>query len=177
MGSSNQSAKALTQLDTMKKAESKAKNLKVDNDFKVIRDINPSLYAKRWTFIKTGLDDFRDGFPPTIDEYTLSMKQSFTPLIKHDDNLTLPQRLSTADAKKRLSNKEIFYSRRIPASERRRKRIDQVERTLSEHPLLLLPELDDSLPTELYEDVVDILDPIYWKCWKTALLPCKATKA
>jgi len=159
MGSSNQSAKALTQLDAMKKAELKAKNLKVDNDFKVIRDINPSLYAKRWTFIKTGLDDFRDGFPPTIDEYTLSMKQSFTPLIKHDDNLTLPQRLSTADAKKRLSNKEIFYSRRIPASERRRKRIDQVERTLSEHPLLLLPELDDSLPTELYEDVVDILDP------------------
>lgn len=37
--------------------------------------------------------------------------------------------------------------------------MDQVEKTLSEHPLLLLPDLDDSLPTELYEDVVDILDP------------------
>ena len=71
--------------------------------------INPSLYAKRWTFIKTGLDDFRDGFPPTIDDYTLSMKQSFAPLIKHDDNLTLPQRLSTVDSKKRLSNKEVDF--------------------------------------------------------------------
>lgn len=37
--------------------------------------------------------------------------------------------------------------------------MEKVEKTLSEHPLLLLPELDDSLPTELYEDVVDILDP------------------
>ena len=75
---------------------------------KLFAQINPSLHAKRWTFIKTGLDDFRDGFPPMIDDYTLSMKQSINaPLIKHDDNVTFPQRLSTIDSKKRLTNKEV----------------------------------------------------------------------
>ena len=43
-----------------------------------------------------------------IDDYTLSMKQSINaPLIKHDDNVTFPQRLSTIDSKKRLTNKEV----------------------------------------------------------------------
>ena len=43
-----------------------------------------------------------------IDDYTLSMKQSINaPLIKHDDNVTFPQRLSTIDSKKRLTSKEV----------------------------------------------------------------------
>ena len=73
--------------------------------------MKPSLHAKRWTFIKTGLDDFRDGFPPNIEDFTLSMKESLAPLVNSpEDSVSLPKRLSTHDSKKRLTNKEVRSS-------------------------------------------------------------------
>ena len=58
-----------------------------------------------------------------------------------------------------FSYNEAFFSRKIPASERRRKRIKELEDTLLEHPLMLLPGLEEGLEPELYDEVIDILDP------------------
>ena len=58
-----------------------------------------------------------------------------------------------------FSYKEAFFSRKIPASERRRARIKELENTLLEHPLMLLPGLEEGLEPELYDEVIDILDP------------------
>jgi hypothetical protein len=57
----------------------------------------------------------------------------------------------------RLTPEETYFSRKIPAAERRLKRICDLEKRLSEHNLRLLPELD--LPPELYDEVFAILDP------------------
>ena len=58
-----------------------------------------------------------------------------------------------------FSCKEAFISRKIPASERRRARIKELENTLLEHPLMLQPRLEEGLEPELYDKVIDILDP------------------
>ena len=58
-----------------------------------------------------------------------------------------------------FSYKEALFSRKIPTSERRRARIKELENTLLEHPLMLLPGLEEGLEPELYDEVIDIPDP------------------
>ena len=45
------------------------------------------------------------------------------------------------------------------AAERRRRRVEALEKNLKDHPLALFPDLENGLTPELYEEIVDILDP------------------
>jgi len=125
--------------------------------------LNPSLCSKKWTFIKAGLDDFRDRFPPRVTDYIVRQKPGPEPIItglkrdKKEKNLLNSNR--NYNITEKLTYQEAFFSRKIPASERRRARIKELEHTLLEHPLMLLPGLEEGLEPELYDEVIDILDP------------------
>jgi hypothetical protein len=58
-----------------------------------------------------------------------------------------------------FSAKELLISKRIPAAERKLKRVLKLEDNLLAHPLALFPNLEQGLNPELFEEVVDILDP------------------
>jgi len=125
--------------------------------------LNPSLCSKKWTFIRAGLDDFRDRFPPRVTNYIVRQKPGPEPVLtglkrdKKEKNLLNSNR--NYNITEKLTCQEAFFSRKIPASERRRARIKELEETLLEHPLMLLPGLEEGLDPELYDEVIDILDP------------------
>ncbi|KAH9487696.1 hypothetical protein Btru_069434 [Bulinus truncatus] len=50
-------------------------------------------------------------------------------------------------------------SRTTPQQYQRREYVNQVEKGLLKHPLALYPHLEDSLAPDLFEDIVDLLDP------------------
>jgi len=126
---------------------------------KYAKDVNPILNHKNWTFVKNGLDDFRDGMPPDPGEDWV-VKPSRGPepnLMEKSKNSKLGT--SRSQNTKRLTPIEAYYSKQIPAADRRRRRVAELEKNLLGHPLALFPTLENGLSPELYEEIVDILDP------------------
>lgn len=125
--------------------------------------LNPSLCSKKWTFIKAGIDDFRDRFPPQLTDFIVRRKPGPEPVLRGLPRDRSQKKQQNAqrnyDITDKLTRQEVFFSRKIPAAERRRARIKELEKTLLEHPLMLLPGLEDGLAPELYDEVIDILDP------------------
>ena len=94
-----------------------------------------------------------------------------------------------SDLTRKLNSEELYYSKQIPAADRRRRRvkaglikyeskfstkfvkltwklftqnyepIKELEANLLGHPLALFPTLENGLSPELYEEIVDILEP------------------
>jgi len=118
----------------------------------------PTLIASSWTFIKDGLDDFRDGRPPSIDSsIIIKGNKGFKPNIHgtcsfdgSEPKQSLPRRISKEDA---------VYSKTVPQHRKRKERITTVENHLLDHPLALYSHLEESVPPDLFEDIVDLLDP------------------
>jgi len=67
--------------------------------------------------------------------------------------------VKAAAAKKRLSRFQTYLSRCTPQQQQRRDYINEVEQGLLKHPLALYPHLEESVAPELFEDIVDLLDP------------------
>ncbi|CAB4037814.1 Hypothetical predicted protein, partial [Paramuricea clavata] len=61
--------------------------------------------------------------------------------------------------KKRFTKDEVVYSKTLPMQQQRRDNVDDIEMSLLQHQLALFPHLEESVPPEVFEDVVDILDP------------------
>ena len=61
--------------------------------------------------------------------------------------------------KGRFTKEQICYARATPLQQQRRDHIDEIEYGLMQHPLALYPHLEESMPPDVFEDVVDILDP------------------
>ena len=59
----------------------------------------------------------------------------------------------------RFTKEQICYARATPLQQQRRDHIDEIEYGLMQHPLALYPHLEESMPPDVFEDVVDILDP------------------
>ncbi|XP_013402325.1 protein FAM47E [Lingula anatina] len=121
-------------------------------------DTSKMLIGKDWMFIKDGLDDFRDGLPPQVDDGDIMIKSSKGPapnLMGSEHSTPVKQ-----PAQRRRFNKyEVCYSRVTPQMQKRREHIDEIEYGLTQHPLALYPHLEECMPPELFEEVVDILDP------------------
>lgn len=118
----------------------------------------PPLVASSWTFIKDGLDDFRDGKPPIIDSSIIikgnkGIKPSLFGSNSFDDHKP-KQRI-----KKDLNRKDIVYSKCAPNQQKRKDRVAFVERNLLNHPLALYPHIENAVPPGLFEDIIDLLDP------------------
>lgn len=118
----------------------------------------PALVASSWTFLKDGLDDFRDGKPPVIDSsIIIKGNKGIKPSLFGSDSFDgqkPKQRI-----RKELNKEDIVYSKCAPNQQKRKDRVDFVERNLLNHPLALYPHIEDAVPPGLFEDIIDLLDP------------------
>lgn len=114
------------------------------------------LDAKQWVFIKDGLDDFRDGLPPPHDDFILKPSKGPAPNIKND---TWTYKESALSPTNRLSLHQRCYSKKLPLAQAKRDYIENIINDLSQHPLALYSHLEDALPPDLFDEILDILDP------------------
>nr|XP_006133947.1 protein FAM47E-like isoform X1 [Pelodiscus sinensis] len=122
------------------------------------RRFSDSLNSQRWRFLKRGLDDFRSGFPPPTGNIILCGTKGPAPIVL--GNLTSDAtRMARNKGRKKCTKIQVSPSKLSPLQKARRDLIAQTEYCLSQHPLALYPHLEDSVPPELFEEVVAILDP------------------
>eukprot|EP00112_Aurelia_sp_Birch-Aquarium-sp1_P005957 Seg167.1 transcript_id=Seg167.1/GoldUCD/mRNA.D3Y31 product="Protein FAM47E" protein_id=Seg167.1/GoldUCD/D3Y31 len=122
------------------------------------KDWKPRLAASSWTFIKDGVDDFRDGKPPPKDtDLLIKGSKGLEPNLFGIDPDS--KRKPKQNISKQLPKDEAVFQKELPLQRRRRKRIEEIETVLLEHPLALYPHYEDSVPTDLFEEIVTLLDP------------------
>lgn len=121
-------------------------------------DLNKALVGSKWQFAHDGLDDFRDGLPPNV-EGPIIVKgcKQLEPNLQGDSFSKFPVKKSLS--KGRFTKEEVAYSKVSPLQQQRRDHINELEGGLLQHPLALYPHLEESIPPDVFEDVVDILDP------------------
>lgn len=121
-------------------------------------DTDKNLVGKNWLFLKDGLDDFRDGLPPPVEgDITLKGSKGPGPMIKNSsEDLSSVKKPAV---KNRFDKHQVCFSRLTPLQQQRREHIDQIEYGLTQHPLALYPHLEESVNPELFEDIMNILDP------------------
>ncbi|KAM7443869.1 FAM47 [Porites harrisoni] len=121
-----------------------------------LRGNSETLVGSAWTFLEKGRDDFRDGLPPEANyNYVKKTRSGLGPHITGSDESVN----TTTKAATRFTKNEACYSRSLPLQQQRRGRVDDIEFNLMQHPLALFPHLEESLPPDVFEDVVEILDP------------------
>ncbi|XP_061438937.1 protein FAM47E [Rhineura floridana] len=117
-----------------------------------------ALNAQRWRFLKSGLDDFRNGYPPPSDNIIIRGKQGPVPIILHYKKTDASQ-IVPYTARELQTRSEVIYSKLSAAQRAKKDYIAQTERCLTQHPLALFPHLEESVPPKLFHDVVRLLDP------------------
>ncbi|XP_071486113.1 protein FAM47E-like [Diadema antillarum] len=121
-------------------------------------DVSKTLQSGQWTYVQDGLDDFRDGLPPRVDgEMVYKGTKTVEPNIHGDSDLKFAEKRSLNAG--RFTKEELAFSNVTPLQQQRRDHIDEMEFGLLQHPLALYPHLEESMPPDVFEDVVDILDP------------------
>ncbi|XP_070553617.1 protein FAM47E-like [Ptychodera flava] len=120
-------------------------------------DASKTVIGSQWTFLKTGLDDFRDGLPPQV-EGTIFIKgtKGPEPNVTGDSDKRNPKQTVN---RHRFTKEQVVFSKSLPLHQMRRDHIDEMEYGLTQHPLALYPHLEECMPPDVFEDVVDILDP------------------
>ena len=121
-----------------------------------------TMVGSSWTFVQTGVDDFRDGVPPDIaaDKMILKGYRGISPNVNDSSAERLQDNtMGNTTDKKRFTKDEVVYSKTLPMQQQRRDNVDDIELSLLQHQLALFPHLEESVPPEVFEDVVDILDP------------------
>eukprot|EP00794_Sanderia_malayensis_P007344 gene7344-8164_t len=122
------------------------------------KDWKPKLNSSSWTFIKDGLDDFRDGKPPELDsDIVMKSSKGLEPNLFGIDLEC--ERKPKQKITKKLPKNDIIYEKQLPKQKRRRERVEDMENSLLDHPLALFPHLEESIPADLFEDIVNLLDP------------------
>lgn len=117
---------------------------------------NVVLDARQWVFVKDGLDDFRDGLPPPHDDILIKPQKGPNPTIKND-HWSFKQ--SALSPNKRFNVEQRCYSHALPMVQAKRDRIEELINGLASHPLALYAHLEESLPTDLFEEIIELLDP------------------
>lgn len=121
-----------------------------------LRGNSETLIGASWTFLEKGSDDFRDGLPPETNyNYVKKTDTGLGPNITGSDETINEYTKGTA----RFTKNEACFSRSLPLQQQRRGRVEDIEFNLTQHPLALFPHLEESLPPDVFEDVVEILDP------------------
>lgn len=120
------------------------------------RGNSQTLVGSSWTFLEKGTDDFRDGLPPEVYyNYVKKPHSELGPTIIRSDEIMNASNKMTG----RFTKNEACFSKSVPLQQQRRVRVDDIEFNLTQHPLALFPHLEESLPPDVFEDVVEILDP------------------
>ncbi|KAJ8300577.1 hypothetical protein KUTeg_022096 [Tegillarca granosa] len=122
------------------------------------KDTSRSLVGKNWIFMRDGLDDFRDGLPPLVEgDIFIKGQKGPGPNVKGSSENV--QSVKQPAVRKRFTKYQTCYSRLTPLQQQRRDHIEEIEYGLAQHPLALYPHLNESVDPQLFEDIVDILDP------------------
>uniref|UniRef100_A0A8C1DZI0 Uncharacterized protein n=1 Tax=Cyprinus carpio carpio TaxID=630221 RepID=A0A8C1DZI0_CYPCA len=103
------------------------------------QQLSGSLDSRKWCFLSPGLDDFRDGYPAVH-------KELFT-------------RVRVDPPLQSLGLKIKCVTKQNPQSQAQREFIDAVEHKLKPYPLALCPHLESGMITELFDQVLSVLDP------------------
>ncbi|UJR22610.1 hypothetical protein I4U23_025651 [Adineta vaga] len=111
--------------------------------------------TKNWKFVKDGLDDFRDGLPPPHDDIMLEPDKGLGPVIFSQKRRV---KASVSNARRRLEDHQIFFSRMLPTVEKRRQLIDYYISTLLDHPMALFPHFHQVLSPNMYEQITKLLE-------------------
>ncbi|KAL8611908.1 hypothetical protein ACOMHN_061989 [Nucella lapillus] len=130
---------------------------------KYVKALNPTdtsqhLTGRNWMFVKDGLDDFRDGLPPAVEDSDF-IKTDKGPGPNITGSGSTKPSVKEPAQRNRFTKHQICYSRVTPLQQLRREHIDEIEYGLLQHPLALYPHLEECVPPEMFEDIVDILDP------------------
>jgi hypothetical protein len=124
----------------------------------LLKDRTSALDASAWTFVKDGMDDFRDGFPPLNNGLVLLQGQKGIKINVSGSN-SFDQGLRKQRIKPRLTKEELIYSRTVPAHKKRVENVNALEHNLLSHPLALYPHIEESLPSDTFDKLVTLLDP------------------
>ncbi|XP_032080202.1 protein FAM47E-like [Thamnophis elegans] len=118
-----------------------------------------SLNWQHWRFLRSNLDYSGEPFffPPSGESILTQPAKGPGPFLlsrKPKDLLRASQR-----SRKRLSEPQSYTSKLSPMSQTQKDHVAQVEYCLSQHPLALYPNFEESIPAELFKEVMGILDP------------------
>ncbi|XP_074848137.1 protein FAM47E-like [Carettochelys insculpta] len=122
------------------------------------RKFSDSLNSQRWRFLKAGLDDFRSGFPPPLGNILICGTKGPVPIVlgNHVSDSSL---MAQKKGRKKCPKIQVSSSKLSPLQKSRWDHIARTEYCLSQNPLMLYPHLEESVPPELFKEVVAILDP------------------
>ncbi|XP_015217267.1 protein FAM47E [Lepisosteus oculatus] len=121
------------------------------------QQLSGALNSHCWLFLKPGLDDVRDGYPPPVGDENFTRPQKGPVPVIHGAEPSF----STSEKmpRKRFSKQQVCFSKLTPMQQARREHIAEVEYGLTQHPLALYPHLEEGMCPELLDKVVDVLDP------------------
>lgn len=123
------------------------------------------LNPRNWVLLRKNMDDFRDGNPPDFEGvYYLPGATGMSPVLQHENKDNFHNRMKDNNLKVTkqrpfLTKEQKIYDKKTPLMKIRQDYIEEVEYGLTQHPLALYPHLEDGMPPELFDKLVDILDP------------------
>uniref|UniRef100_G1PEZ7 Family with sequence similarity 47 member A n=1 Tax=Myotis lucifugus TaxID=59463 RepID=G1PEZ7_MYOLU len=113
-----------------------------------------SMDSRRWVFVKEGLDDFRTGCPSPEDVITRGPREGFLPMVAHRIPRPPPKKIHRQPPKG-----ADLCSKLSPAQRARKAFVENIEASLTKHPLANCPNLEEALPPDLMLKVLEVVDP------------------
>ncbi|XP_054422309.1 putative protein FAM47D [Pteronotus mesoamericanus] len=113
-----------------------------------------ALDSRRWVFVRDGAGDFSAGRPSADTATVRGRREGFLPTIAHRVPRPPPR-----NTQGKLPKGAELLSRLSAAQRARKAYVEQIEASLSQHPLAPYPELKDSLPADLLAKLLELLDP------------------
>lgn len=130
-------------------------------NLKFFKTYNPAstLDGERWIFIANNMDDFRTSLPPRIDGSKMVVKRKVNrvPLLGTSTSSITKQ--TPIPIHHSDPGKTTLYSKMGPQRQLKESEVNAAEKELLKHPFRLFPHMGDSIPQELRDDVVKMLDP------------------
>lgn len=113
------------------------------------------LRGRDWVFIRSDVDDWRDG-SPSSEQLLIRNKSDLLPVLS--SRTERPQRLKRKQII-RNGKTATLYTKEGAHQQMAKQLIQNLEQSLTNHPLALYPHLEKSVPIEMFDDVVELIDP------------------
>ena len=122
-----------------------------------------ALLSSNWVFVRDGGDDYRTGVP----RETMSAQPYLTKKDGTRHPAMAPRQLPplnhsrerSARVSKCLDKRTIAFSKKVPRKEAQMQYIDVLEEGLTGHPLAVFSHYEDAVAPQLFEEIVEALDP------------------
>ncbi|XP_066430446.1 protein FAM47E [Eleutherodactylus coqui] len=116
-------------------------------------NLSGALNTHQWKFLPKGGADFRDGYPTVTTASHIPATKGHALFLRNVDDPEATQK------HKKFTKEQAYLSKLLPQQQARREYIAGIEYGLAQHPLALYPHLEEGVPPEVFEEIVDILDP------------------